>query len=122
MKRIGVGLLALAMLSGCARMKLNTASQALAPGYKDAADQSLGEALAALNGFAHQEKANYANASAAVRAVEKTPLNDFLAAVDVANASYVAFHAGSQTEAQVNAAIGQALTAQSTLIATQGVK
>lgn len=116
---LSIGLLG---LPGCKTATSNTATQALAPGYLNPADQTMGEALAALNGFAAQEKQNYASESAAIQAAEKTPLNDFILAVNLANASYTAYHAGTQTQAQATTAINAAQTAQTTLVAAQGVK
>ncbi len=109
--------------TGCAKTANSTTpQQALAPGYLNPADQGMGESLAALNGFVAQEKANYAAAPAAIQAAEKTALNAFLLAVDLANASYTAYHAGTQTQAQAASAINAAQTAQTTLVAKKGVK
>lgn len=114
--------LCLPLIQGCKTATATTATQALAPGYLNPADQTMGEALAALNGFAAQEKLNYAAATPAIQAVEKAPLNDFILAVNLANASYTAYHAGTATQAQATTAIDNAQTAQTTLVAAQGVK
>lgn len=122
MKVLGTCLLSLALLTGCKTATSTTAPQALAPGYSSSTDQTLGETLAALNGFATQESANYQTASADIKAAEKAPLNAFILAVNLANASYVAYHSGTQTQAQAQAAVTNAQSAQTTLIAAQGVK
>lgn len=114
--------LALLGLPGCKTASSTTAPQSLAPGYQSALDQTLGETLSALNGFATQESANYQTASADIQATEKAPLNAFILAVNLANASYVAYHSGTQTQAQAQSAITNAQSAQTTLIAAQGVK
>ncbi len=124
MRWMTVGMLSLALLAlpGCKTAASTTAPQTLAPGYLNPADQTMGETLAALNGFAQQEKANYAGATPAIQAAEKTPLNSFILAVNLADAAYTAYHAGTQTQAQATAAIQAAQAAQTTLVATQGVK
>ena len=109
-------------LPGCKTATSTTPAQALAPGYLNPADQTLGETLAALNGFAQQEKLNYATETPAIQATEKAPLNVFITSVDLANAAYTAYHKGTQTQAQAANAINNAQTAQTTLVAAQGVK
>jgi hypothetical protein len=124
MKRLILNsLLSIAILGlpGCKTASSKTPLQALAPGYLNPVDQNLGEALAALNGFATQEKINYAAETPALQATEKTPLNAFITSVDLANAAYTAYHAGKQTQTQAVTAINAAQTAQTTLVAAQGV-
>ena len=93
-----------------------------APGYLNAADQQLGESLAAVNGFVNQEKLNYAQEDAATQAKEKPLLNDLITATNLANAAYTAYHAGTGTIQQAQAALTQAQTAQNALATLQGVK
>ena len=117
-KRIGALALIFAMgiavgLLGC---KTNTVTAPLAPGYLNATDQKMGQDLAALNGFVLQEKANYAALPAAAQATEKPVLNDLITATDLANASYQAYHAGTQTQGQVQTAIAAAQAKQNALV------
>ena len=114
-------LLALCLITvGCTATS-TTPPAALAPGYLNAADQTLGESLAAVNAFVSQEKINYAAETPALQAAEKTALNALIMATNVANASYTAYHVGSGTLAQAQTALTKAQTAQTALAATKGV-
>lgn len=103
----------------------------LAPGYLNSQDQILGQALAAVNGFRSSEEGNYncdtaAKASstcltATQKAAEKIPLNNFIQVVNLANVAYTAYHAGTQTLTQAQAAEQAAESAQGTLAAVKGV-
>jgi hypothetical protein len=93
-----------------------------APGYLNSADQTLGESLAAVNAFANQEKVNYAAESPSQQAIEKPYLNGLITATNLANASYQAYHAGSQTLAQAQSALAAAQAAQANLTQANGVK
>lgn len=107
---------------GCAPATSTTPPAALAPGYLNSADQTLGESLAAVNAFVNQEKINYVAAALAQQATEKPYLNGLITATNLANASYQAYHAGTQTIAQAQAALASAQTAQANLSAANGVK
>lgn len=126
MKRVLLSLLLLPLLllplAGCPAASSTTPAAALAPGYLNSADQTLGESLAAVNAFVNQEKVNYAAETPAQQATEKPYLNGLITATNLANASYQAYHAGSQTLAQAQAALTSAQTAQTTLTTNQGVK
>jgi len=114
MKRSLIALaLCLPLLFGC---KTATTTQPLAPGYLNSADQTLGASLAALNAFVNQEKVNYAALPLAQQASEKTLLNDLITATNLANAAYTSYHAGTGTESAAQTALGQAQTAQATLV------
>lgn len=89
----------------------------LAPGYSSPADQTLGQSLAAVNGFVNQEKINYAAKPPATQAAEKAYLNSLIDATNIANVAYVAFHAGTQTLAQAQAALTTAQNSQAVLAA-----
>ena len=93
-----------------------------APGYSSTADQTIGQSLAALNAFVSQEKVNYARLTADQQAKEKTLLNAFIDATNVANATYTAFHAGTATLAQAQTAYQSASNAQSALAAQKAGK
>jgi hypothetical protein len=107
--------LALPLIFGCATVKAPTPP--LAPGYTSPADQTLGQSLAAVNGFVHQEILNYDAKPAAQQASEKTYLNSLIDATSLANTAYVAFHGGSGTLAQAQAALTTAQNAQTALAA-----
>jgi len=122
------------VMAGCPGSNpLNPPNQAqLAPGYRNAADQQLGQDLAAVSAFKDSEVGNYncdASAQAAKtclspaqKAVEKPYLNSLIDAVNVANAAYTAYHQGSQTLAQAQTAYKSAQSAQTTLTTNKGVK
>lgn len=115
-------LLALALpLAGCPVVTAPTPP--LAPGYSSQTDQSLGEALAALNAFvAHERTVNYPNLIPAMQAAEKPYLNGLIAATNAASAAYTAFHAGTGTLDAAQTAMSNAQTAQSNLTTAMGVK
>ena len=117
MKRLALCLILALPLTGCPAS--NAPTPPVAPGYINAQDQQIGEALAALNGFVNQEKVNYAAMPPVQQGKEKPILNDLITAVNIANASYQAFHAGSQTEAQAQTAINAAQAKQTTLVAAK---
>lgn len=111
--------LALPLIFGCATATAPTPP--VAPGYTSAADQTLGESLAAVNAFVGQEKINYAAETPAQQATEKPYLNSLITATNLANAAYQSFHAGTQTLAQAQTAYASAKTAQDQLAAANGV-
>lgn len=118
-------------LLGCPSATSTTPPVALAPGYLNSQDQTLGQALAAVNGFRASEGGNYNCDTAAAaantcltttqKAAEKAPLNSFIQVVNLANVAYTAYHAGTQTLAQAQAAEQAAESAQRTLAAAKGV-
>lgn len=122
MKALIILAAALLILPPTACNKTTTNPATLAPGYLNTTDQTLGEALASLNGFVNQEKTNYASLSATQQATEKNYLNNLIAAVNEANAAYQAYHAGTQTQAQAQTAVTTAQTAQQALVSAKGVQ
>jgi hypothetical protein len=134
MKRILTALaLSASLMTPIIGCKTNTApAPPLAPGYLTPADQTLGQSLRAATAFRDSEESNYncdATAaaaqtclSAAQKAVEKPYLNSLIDAVNLANAAYTAYHSGSQTFAQAQAAYNTAQQAQTALTANKGVK
>ena len=107
---------------GCTAATSTTPPAALAPEYLSTADQTLGQSLAAVYAFVTQERTNYASLTATQQASEKTILNNLITATDYANTAYVAYHAGTQTLAQAQAALTTAQTAQSALATAKGVQ
>jgi hypothetical protein len=123
LKRILLSILLTApFLAGCPSATTTTPPAAVAPGYTSSADQTLGESLAAVNAFVNQEKINYAGEPPVQQGTEKPYLNGLITATNLANASYQAFHAGTQTIAQAQAALTAAQAAQANLAAANGVK
>lgn len=112
--------LALLPMFGCGAVSAPATPPA--PGYSSAADQTLGQSLAALNAFVLQEKINYAQLTAAQQAPEKAALNALIDATNIANAAYTAFHAGTGTLAQAQTALTTAQGAQGQLTAKKAGK
>lgn len=109
------------LMLGC-NATSTTPPAALAPGYSNAADQQLGQALAAVNAFVTQEKINYTQLTVAQQAPEKALLNALIDATNLADAAYAAYHAGQQTIAQAQAALNTAQAAQTKLATQKGGK
>jgi hypothetical protein len=108
---------------GCTQqVTANTPPAALAPGYLNSQDQTMGQTLASIDSFLNQEKVNYNEKTAAQQAQEKAILNTFIQSVNVANALYTAYHQGSATEAAAQTAIANAQTAQTSYSNSKGVK
>ncbi len=118
--RAGILIVLLTLMSGCVRT-VSVPPAPVANGYSSAADQTLGESLAALHAFVTQERVNYQALTADGQAREKTALNALIAAVNVADNAYIAFHAGTQTIQQAQDALGKAQTAQAELTKVKGV-
>lgn len=104
MKRfISLAVLALAIVAaGC---KGATVQQPLAPGYNNAADQQMGSILAGARGFYVQLQQDSASGKTVLSPTEKTALNDLGASINFAESVYLAYHAGTATEAQAQAAV-----------------
>lgn len=113
--------LCLSML-GCGAVQSATPPIAPAMGYSSAADETLGKNLAAVTGFRDQERVNYTNLSPFLQAAEKPYLNTLIDAVNLANTAYIAFHAGTQTIDQAQAAYTKAQSAQTAFTTNVGVK
>lgn len=105
---------------GCNTATSTTPSAALAPGYANIDDQNLGRALAGVNAFVTQEKINYATLTQAQQAPEKPFLNALIDATALADTAYSAYHQGSQTLAQAQAAEKTAEAAQTELVTKKG--
>lgn len=114
--------LALPLMAGCGAVQSTTPPAALAPGYSSAADQAVGEGLAAVNSFVNQEKINYASMNSAQQGVEKTTLNTLITATNIANTAYTAFHAGTGTLPAAQSALTTAQNDQASLTAAKGIK
>lgn len=123
MKRILPLLLLLlcAPLSGCSATSATPAAT-LAPGYSSTADQTLGEALAAVNAFVNQEKVNYAAMTPTSQAAEKNFINNLITATNIADSAYTSFHLGTGTLPAAQQALVTAQNAQAALAAQKGVK
>ena len=133
MKRAILSLILLPLLvlplAGCPAASSSTPPTALAPGYNSAVDQQLGQTMAALRAADYAAASGYLSLTPTQQAAEKAALNNFTAAVNAADVLYLAYHAGvtvanpnPPSQAQVQAAISTATTAQANFNATLGVK
>lgn len=125
-KIIGACLLAMSLLAssgliGCASATSTTPPVALAPGYTSQFDQTAGQALAAAHALVSKATADYPTLTSAQQATEKPILNAFVAAVNAADTVYLAFHAGTATQAQVQAQLNAVASAQNSYT-SQAVK
>lgn len=111
---LAVVLTASLALAGCKTS--STANPAtLAPGYTNSADQTMGQVLEAAHNFYTQLQTDAAAGKFSPSATEKAALNGFAVTLNSAQAEYLAFHAGTATQAQAQAAVNQVSTAQATL-------
>lgn len=119
----------LCFLAGCKSASFTLPPTALAPGYSSAADQQMGQAMAALRAGDYAATTSYLSLTPSQQAAEKSALNNFTTAVNTADTLYLAYHAGvtvanpnPPSTAQVQAAIATATSAQTNFNANLGVK
>lgn len=114
--------LALPLIFGCAAATSTTPPTALAPRYTSAADQAAGQTLAAAHALVSKAVTDYTSLTPAQQATVKGPLNAFVTAVNTADSIYIAFHAGTATITQVNAAVTQVTSTQTAYTTASGVQ
>ena len=84
----------------------------LAPGYQNPQDQNIGQTLSAMHQF-YNTLADEAKAGTFVPSQqEKTALNDFAAALNIAQSAYIAYHNGLGSEVQAQALTNEAQSKQ----------
>lgn len=105
-------------LPGCKTASTTTASQSLAPGYANQADQAMGETLVGAHSFYVTIQADVASGKYTPSATEKTALNNFATVLNTAQILYIAYHAGQATQAQAQAAVNNVTTQQTSLQST----
>jgi hypothetical protein len=127
------------MLAGCTPSTSPTPTPPLAPGYSNQADQVMGETLAAAHAFygtiqCETKAMNWSqvfntctpdpNISTVLvlTPTEKTAFNDFGAALNVAQPVYLAYHAGTATQAAAQAAVNTVAQKQSAIQIPQVTK
>lgn len=123
-KRIILALCLLAPMApilGCPSATTTTPPTALAPGYTSQFDQTAGQTLAAAHALVSKATADYPSLTPAQQATEKPILNAFVLAVNTADSVYLAFHAGTATQAQVQSQLNS-VTAAQTAYTSQAVK
>jgi len=93
MKRAALLLLVVGMI-GCTNPATTTPPPAaVAPGYLNAVDQQIGEALSAARAFYVSLQASIQKGTYTPSAAEKTALNNFATTINTAEAAYIAYHA-----------------------------
>jgi len=94
MKRLAFALLLAFGVMGCTNPPAITPPPvALAPGYLNAADQQIGEALSGARAFYTHIQADIQKGTYTPTAAEKTALNNFATTLNTAQAAYIAYHA-----------------------------
>lgn len=99
------------LLTGCTKTA-TTATPPLAPGYSNSTDQQLGSTLAAADAFYNKLQSDQKSGAFSPTAAEVTSLNVLQVALATANPIYLAYHNGTATLAQAQAAVNQVSTAQ----------
>jgi hypothetical protein len=99
-------------LTGCPS---STVTPPLAPGYQNAADQSMGEILAGARRFYVSIQTQTGNGSLTLGPSIKAAFNDFGVSLNAADSVYLAYHAGTATEAQAQAQVNIVQSKQAAL-------
>ncbi len=92
-----------------------TTPAALAPGYLNSADQTMGEILAGAHSFYLSIQTQSATGVLTLSPTEKTAFNQFGVALNTAQSIYLAYHSGTATQAQAQAAVNAVQSQQAAL-------
>lgn len=111
-------------LAGCKAVTSTTPTAALAPGFSSQADETMDQVLVGAHNFYTTIQADVADGKYSPSPTEVTALNSFGQALNDAQVLYIAFHAGTATLAQAQAAVNTVTTQQTALqsTVTAGVK
>lgn len=104
----------LAVPLGCKTAATTTPTAALAPGYLNPQDQAMGQMLSGVHNFITSMQAQI-TAGYVPGPTEKTALNALIATTSAADATYLAFHKGTATQAAAQTAINKAYLQQQTM-------
>lgn len=118
MKKLFAALMISAVLMGpmgCVKATSTTPAAALAPGYQNQADQTMGQALVAAHAFYVTIQQDVASGKYTPSPAEKTTLNNFATVLNSAQIVYISYHAGTATQAQAQASVN-AVQAQQTAV------
>ncbi len=118
MKRLLLALAAVLLIApispmGCA--KATAPMPPLAPGYQNTADQTMGQTLAAAHAFYQKLQQDSLAGTITLSSQEKTALNDLQVAINIAQTAYLAFHAGTGTQAAAQSAVDSVQAKQATV-------
>lgn len=99
---------------GCAQPK-NVTPVTVAPGYLNAADQQMGEILSGAHAFYQSIQQQTQAGTLTLGPTIKQDFNAFGVSLNAAQSVYLAYHAGSATQAQAQAAVTEVQTQQAAL-------
>lgn len=122
MKNILLSLALCLPIIGCGAVQSTTPPAALAPGFSSQADQVMDQVLVGAKKFYTDIQAQIVAGTYTPAATEKASLNTFASALNTAQVVYIAFHAGTATQAQAQAAVDTVTTQQTSLQNTIGAK
>ena len=88
---------------GCAKSNSTVPPAAVAPGYQNQADQTMGEVLAAAHAFYNSIQQQSAAGTMTLSPTEKSVFNTFAATLNGAQIAYLAYH-GNPTPANLTLA------------------
>jgi hypothetical protein len=120
MKRILALSLSLCMVPilGCPAASTKTPPAALAPGFTNTQDQDMDQILVGAHVFYTDIQSKAAAGTYVPSPTEKTALNSFASALNIAQTLYRAYHAGTASEAQAKAAVDVVAAQQASLQST----
>ena len=112
-----IALSASLMLTGCPQPNTNQpiAPAIVAPGYQNQADQTMGEILSGAHGFYLSIQQQSAAGTLTLTPAVKQAFNAFGVSLNAAQTVYLAYHAGTATQAQAQAAVNQVQQQQQAL-------
>lgn len=122
MKKILLSLALSLPMIGCGAVQSTTPPATLAPGFSSQSDQTMDQTLVGAHKFYTDIQAQVAAGTYTPSATEKTSLNTFASALNTAQVVYLAFHAGTATLAQAQAAVTSVTSQQTVLQNTIGAK
>ncbi len=102
-------------LTGCPSASTATPPAAVAPGYVNQADQQMGQILAGARSFYVTIQQDSLAGKVTLSPTEKQAFNDFGTSLNLAESVYLAFHAGTQTQAAAQNAVNTVQVKQAAL-------
>ena len=87
----------------------------LAPGYQNSADQQMGEILSGAHAFYQSIQQQSQAGTLTLDPTTKSAFNQFGTALNAAQTVYLAYHAGTATQAQAQTAVNQVQSQQAAL-------
>lgn len=97
--------LALAMALTSSGCKTSATAPPLAPGYNNPADQQMGSILAGARALYEKIRTDSASGATTLSQAEKDAFNRLGVSINLAEQIYLAYHAGTATQAQAQAAV-----------------